>query len=60
MRTHLKTCKDHLALYQPFVLETVREMPHQQTVAVHVTGSPSDEKEDLIARPEPVTGVKGN
>ena len=59
MRTHLKTCKDHLALYQPFVLETVREIPQQQTVAVHVSAPVGDEKEDLIARPESVTGVKG-
>lgn len=27
MRVHLKTCVDHLALYQPFVVETVKAVP---------------------------------
>lgn len=61
IREHLKTCRDHLALFQPFAVETVRRlsMPpvHQQTIAVHVPPgevvSMADEQEDLIARPEP-------
>jgi hypothetical protein len=49
MRTHLKTCCDHLALFQPFVMETVR-MP-QQTIAIHVP-SGTEETEDVVARAE--------
>ena len=55
MRSHLKTCQDHLALFQPFVLETVRQLPtHQQTIAVHVP-SGTEETEDVVARAE-ITG----
>ena len=51
MRTHLKTCSDHLALYQPFVTESVQSVPavRLQKIAIHM----SDEKEDLIALTEP-------
>ena len=53
MRVHLKTCKDHLALFQPFAIETVRTQ--QQTIAIDVPTT--DEAEDLVARPEQ-QGVK--
>lgn len=51
MRGHLKTCPDHLALYQPFAVEQIHSVApiSQQKVSIHV----SDEKEDLIARVEP-------
>jgi hypothetical protein len=45
LRGHLDECKSHLERFTPVVLERVR--------IVH-TGTGGEEKEDLIARPEPV------
>lgn len=62
MRAHLKTCRDHLALFQPFVVDSVTAVTgrqlKQQDVVLHVTDEhdsvqPPSEKEDLISRAEP-------
>ena len=64
MRGHLKTCRDHLALFQPFVVDSVTAIAgrqlKQQDVVLHVTDEldndhvqPPSEKEDLISRAEP-------
>jgi hypothetical protein len=53
VRTHLKTCGEHLAEYQPTLLEPVRRVVDRQIVELSVTdGGAAEEKEDLIARPE--------
>ena len=50
LRGHLDECKSHLERFTPVVLERVR--------IVHTgPGIGTEEKEDLIARPEPVRAV---
>ena len=46
VRGHLDECKSHLERFTPIVLERVR--------VVHPTAAMAEEKEDLVARPEPV------
>lgn len=42
LRVHLKTCADHLALYQPFVVETVKMITPQPTPVIREAwGSPA-------------------
>lgn len=53
LRVHLDECKAHLERFTPVVLERVRII--RQTVHAHGSEAGSDdEKEDLVARPEPV------
>jgi hypothetical protein len=56
MRAHLKTCPDHLALYQPFVTESVQVLPPKpkkawmpqppETATIDIV---TEEKSDLLA-----------
>jgi hypothetical protein len=49
LRGHLDECKAHLERFTPVVLERVR--------VVHSAAAMAEEKEDLIARPEPVRAI---
>lgn len=53
LRGHLDECKQHLERFTPVVLERVRVI--HQTVT-HLEAGNDDEKEDLVARPEPAMG----
>ena len=56
LRGHLDECKQHLERFTPAVLERVRVI--HQTVT-HLEAGSDDEKEDLVARPEPAIGGGG-
>jgi hypothetical protein len=51
LREHLKRCGEHLALFQPVILETVQRVVDRQSIHVEMPAE-QEEREDLIARPE--------